>query len=64
MVLRGSDEHLASMEGVTQGDPMSMVLYAAGTLPLIRRLKDVSRYLQIWYADDSCAGGLLSSISE
>ena len=64
LVLRGSDEHLASMEGVTQGDPMSMFLYAIGTLPLIRCLKDVSRYLQIWYADDSCAGGSLSSIRE
>ena len=27
LVLRGSDEHMASMEGVTQGDPMSMFLY-------------------------------------
>lgn len=27
-------------------------------------MKDVSRYLQISYADDSCAGGLLPSIRE
>ena len=27
-------------------------------------MKDVSRYLQIWYADNSCAGGLLPSIRE
>ena len=34
LVLRGSQEFLYSMEGVTQGDPLSMFLYAIGTLPL------------------------------
>ena len=64
LVLRGSTENLASMEGVTQGDPISMFLYAVGSVPLIRRLKDVTRYIQLWYADDSCAGGSLSSVRE
>ena len=52
------------MEEVTQGDPISMFLYAVGSVPLIRRLKDVTRYIQLWYADDSCAGGSLSSVRE
>ena len=64
LVLRDSDERLFSREGVTQGDPISMFLYAVGTLPLIRLLKDTTRYVQIWYADDSCAGGSLSSLRE
>ena len=33
LVLRNSNENLYSMEGVTQGDPLSMFLYAVGTLP-------------------------------
>ena len=32
LVVRGSQEYLYSMEGVTQGDPLSMFLYVIGTL--------------------------------
>jgi hypothetical protein len=64
LVLRGSNEHLLSKEGVTQGDPISMFLYAIGSLPLIQLLKDVTRYFQIWFADDSGAGGKLSPLKE
>ena len=35
LVVRGSSEFLYSKEGVTQGDPLSMFMYAIGTLPLI-----------------------------
>ena len=31
---------LTSEEGVTQGDPLSMVLYGIGMLPLTRKLKE------------------------
>ena len=39
IVLRGTDNFLFSREGVTQGDPLSIFLYAVGTLPLIHQLK-------------------------
>ena len=45
-------------EGVTQGDPLEMVAYRIGILPLIKCLK--STYpdrTQTWYADDSGALG-------
>jgi len=35
LVLKGSTTLLYSKEGVTQGDPLSMFMYAVGTLPLI-----------------------------
>ena len=35
LVIRGSVKFLFSREGVTQGDPLSMFMYAIGTLPLI-----------------------------
>ena len=64
LVVRGSDVFLFSQEGVTQGDPLSMFLYAAGTLPLIQSLKNPSDWIQVWYADDASACGELSSIRQ
>ena len=64
LFVRGSTEYLYSREGVTQGDPLSMILYAIGILPLIRSLKDPSRWTQVWYADDASACGELSNIHE
>ena len=47
--MRGSYEFLFSCEGVTQGDPLSMFLYAVGTLPLIQSLKKPTAWTQVWY---------------
>ena len=50
---------LLSREGVTQGDPLSMMFYFVATLPLVWALKGNGRWFQSWYADDSvCAGSL------
>ena len=47
-----------SREGVTQGDPFAMVMYAIGTLPLIRRVrKQAIDAKHSWYADDSSVVG-------
>ena len=52
------------MEGVTQGDPLSMFLYAVGTLPLIQSLKGSSSCVQVWYADDASACLSLSDLHQ
>ena len=64
LVVRSSNEHLYSMDGVTQGDPLSMFLYAVGTLPLIQSLKGSSSCVQVWYADDASACGSLSDLHQ
>ena len=52
---------LLSKEGVTQGDPLSMMLYAVAVLPLIRSLKAPGMQTRNWYADDSsCVADLPS----
>lgn len=47
---------MLSQEGVTQGDPLSMAMYAISTIPLITKLSH-DNIKQIWYADDASAGG-------
>ena len=51
---------ILSNEGTTQGDPLSMAMYAIGTQPLIRRLDGIAQ--QLWYADDSAAGSSLERL--
>ena len=43
LFLQGSSDYLLSKEGVTQGDPFSMMLYAVAILPLIHLLKNPKR---------------------
>ena len=53
-------ETIYSQEGTTQGDPLAMAMYAVGILPIILQLK--SEVQQIWYTDDSSAGGKLDHL--
>ena len=51
---------LLSQEGITQGHPLAMPMYAVAILPLIKQLTtDVK---QAWYADDATAIGTLESL--
>ena len=52
-----------SKEGVTQGDPLAMIAYGIGVLPLIRELREAHpRVTQPWYADDTGAGGTFTEV--
>ena len=60
-VSRGGE--LASQEGTTQGDPLSMPFYALATLPLIKVLqKQHPSVRQAWLADDSAGAGRLKEL--
>jgi hypothetical protein len=50
---------LRSEEGVTQGDPLAMVMYGLALLPLIKEIRpgEGDRLVQSWYADDGQAVG-------
>ena len=61
----GSGHFLHSKGGVTQGDPLAMIAYDIGVLPLIRELqKSHPRVTQTWYADDEGVGGTFQKILE
>eukprot|EP00957_Ditylum_brightwellii_P040487 3064111-Ditylum_brightwellii.AAC.1 len=63
MVHLNDGENLYSKEGVTEGNPLAMILYALGVLPIIDHLEQYCQdahtrdmllfFLQIWYADNS-----------
>ena len=44
LIFKGTSECLFSKEGVTQGDHLSMFMYAIGTVPLIHSLRDPSHW--------------------
>ena len=54
-------ETILSREGTTQGDPLSMAVYALATLPLIDKAKQAD-LVQTWFADDACAGASLTNL--
>ena len=54
---------LFSKEVVNQGDPLAIVLYGLGILPLIRELRKAQPGVtQPWYADDTGTGGTFEGI--
>jgi hypothetical protein len=53
------DETVLSCEGVMQGDPLAMAMFALGIAPLIKELEGI---YQIWFADDAAAGGSLEEV--
>ena len=64
LVLKDFPEFIYSSKGVTQGDTISLFVYAVETLPLIQSLKRVKGCTQIWYADDSSVCGKISELKE
>ena len=59
----GSGHFLHSKEGVIQGDPLAMIAYDIGVLPLIRELRNAHPWVtQPWYANDAGAGGTFQQI--
>ena len=54
-------ETIYSQEGTTQGDPLTMAMYAIAITPHINNLECES-LKQIWYADDAAAGGKLNDL--
>ena len=55
-------ETIMSKEGTTQGDPLAMVMYAIAIMPLNKQLKVSTEVEQVWYADDSAAGGKVEKL--
>ena len=56
---------IASREGTTQGDPLSMAFYALATVPLISHLQRSCQHVkQGWYADDSGGAGRLGHVRD
>ena len=50
-------QEMKSSEGTTQGDPLSMALYAINLQPLITHLHITSSTKQCWFADDASGAG-------
>ena len=57
------NDTIFSSEGVTEGDPLAMAMYAISTIPLIQSLK-TDTVTQVWYADDASAGGSLLKLRQ
>ncbi|CAB3999398.1 Hypothetical predicted protein [Paramuricea clavata] len=58
---RGAE--IESSEGIAEGDPLAMAMYALAVTPLIRKLRSHEPTLkQVWFADDSSGGGKIISL--
>lgn len=59
----GKAQVLASREGVTQGDPVSMLLYGIALVPLIQSLKiKHQRIIQAWFLDNATMVGSIDDL--
>ena len=66
LILQGSikSEAIDSKEGVGQGDPLSMLMYASALMPLIQSLSNPTTWIQNWYADDSTCAARLTDLCD
>ena len=64
LIVTDSRDILYSREGVTQGDPLSMFLYALATIPLIECVGRPKEGVDVWYADDASACGYLEHLKD
>ena len=55
-------KQLMSSKGTTQGDPLTMSLYAISLQPLITILGIRSSAKQCWYAEDATGAGTMTDI--
>jgi len=49
---------------VTQGDAMAMLVYGIAILPLTKKLKNLEKWKQNWYADDSACLAKFKELKE
>ena len=50
-------------QGVTQGDPLAMIVYGIGILPLIRKIREENLLVtKPWYNNDAGARGYFGNI--
>ena len=60
-----ADHWICSREGMTQGNPLAMILYSLGMLLLMLQLKAaVSIALQPWHANDAAVGGSFDELKK
>ena len=69
LLVRSEDGDIAailySKEGCTQGDPLAMIVYGVGMLPLVEKLEEeIPDIVQPWYADDAGAAGDYENIAK
>ena len=50
---------IPSAEGTSQGDNLAMPLFELATLPILQKLKELRKVMQVWLADDASSVGTL-----
>jgi len=64
LIVPGGGE-LLSKEGITQGDPLGMAMFALSIVPLILKLSETGESLsQVWFADDASGAGSLQGLRQ